>query len=196
MFLRHGLRRNRTGVVVAEPDHDLVLLTSARGAAGKDIVRHVRHEVAALVLPIPARLDGLDFRELDFLRLDDDVGVRLDVVLAAGPLPDRMPGDGRAAEAIERGALAAGGCGALAPEVVVEGVVADGDEVPVWFRCQCVFFRSMATWDDHIPPHIGSPTARGLMGIAAAKATREPAKMEEVNFILIDGQRAASDGLS
>lgn len=42
-----------------------------------------------------------------------------------------MPLDGRAAGAVESGALAAGGRGALAPEVVVEGVVVDDDVVPV-----------------------------------------------------------------
>ena len=42
-----------------------------------------------------------------------------------------MPLDGRAAAAVEGGALAAGRRAAFAPQVVVERVVLDGDVVPV-----------------------------------------------------------------
>ena len=42
-----------------------------------------------------------------------------------------MPFERAAAQTVNAGALAAGGCATLAPEVVVEGVVLDGDVVPV-----------------------------------------------------------------
>ena len=45
-----------------------------------------------------------------------------------------MPAKNGAADFVKRGALAARGSGALAPEVVVEGVSAGFDEIPVWME--------------------------------------------------------------
>jgi hypothetical protein len=123
--------RNRPGVDVRQPNHQLELLRAPRRVAGEQIIRHVRHESRAGVRPVPSGGDALDLGNGDLLRLDDDVGVRLDVVLPAGPAPGAVPFDGRAAAAVESGALAAGGRAAFAPEVVVERVVLDDDVVPV-----------------------------------------------------------------
>jgi hypothetical protein len=123
--------RNRPGVDVRQPNHQLELLRAPRRVAGEQIIRHVRHESRAGVRPVPSGGDALDLGNGDLLRLDDDVGGRLDVVLPAGPAPGAVPFDGRAAAAVESGALAAGGRAAFAPEVVVERVVLDDDVVPV-----------------------------------------------------------------
>jgi hypothetical protein len=123
--------RNRPGVDVRQPNHQLELLRAARRVAREEIVRHICHESRARVRPVPSRRDALDLRDRDLLRLDDDVGVGFDVVLAAGPAPGAVPFDGRAAAAVERGALAARRRAAFAPEVVVERVVLDDDVVPV-----------------------------------------------------------------
>jgi hypothetical protein len=123
--------RNRPGVDVRQPNHQLELLRASRRVTGKQIIRHVRHESRARVRPVPSGGDALDLRDRDLLRLDDDIWVGFDVVLAASPAPGAVPLDGRAAAAVESGALAAGGRAALAPEVVVERVVLDDDVVPV-----------------------------------------------------------------
>ena len=47
-----------------------------------------------------------------------------------------MPAKDGAADFVKRGALAAGCCSTLAPEVVVESVSASLDRVPVWMECQ------------------------------------------------------------
>ena len=123
--------RNRPSIDVSQPNHQLKLLRATRRIAREQIIRHIGNQPRAGVRPTPSRRDALDLGKRDVLGLDDDVGVRFDVVLAAGPAPGAVPFDGRAAAAVECGALAAGGCAALAPEVVVEGVVLDGDVVPV-----------------------------------------------------------------
>ena len=60
------------------------------------------------------------------------VRVRLDAVLAAGPRPDRVPAEYGTVDFVERGTLAAGCCGTLTPEVIVESVNAGFDQVPVY----------------------------------------------------------------
>lgn len=129
--MSNGLPGNRTSVDVRQPDHQLVLLLSTRSIAGEKIISDIRNKVAARVAPAPSRRDALDLRDGHLVGLDDDVGEALDAVLAAGPRPGGVPLDDGAALAVERGALGAGSRGALAPEVVVEGVVAGHDVVPV-----------------------------------------------------------------
>jgi len=122
---------NRTSIDVRKPNHHLILLLSTGSIASEKIISDVRHEVAARVAPAPSRRDRLDLRDLHGVGLDDDVGEALDAVLAAGPRPVGVPLDDRAGLSVESGALVARGRGALAPEVVVEGVVAGHDVVPV-----------------------------------------------------------------
>lgn len=130
---RHGddLPSNRPSIDVGQPNHHLILLGSTGGIASEQIVRNIRNEVAARVRPAPSRRNRLDLRNRYRVRLDDDVGEALDAVLAARPRPGRVPLDDRATLAVESGALAAGSGGALAPEVVVEGIIAGHDVVPV-----------------------------------------------------------------
>ena len=122
---------NRTGVDVRKPNHHLILLLSTGSIASEKIISDVRNKAATRVAPAPSRRDRLDLRDLHSVGLDDDVREALDAVLAAGPRPVGVPLDGLSALAVESGALVAGGRGALAPEVVVEGVVAGHDVVPV-----------------------------------------------------------------
>jgi hypothetical protein len=68
------------------------------------------------------------------LSVHNHIRVRFDAVLTAGPRPGRVPAKDGAADLVKRGALAARCSGALAPEVVVEGVSAGLDEIPVWME--------------------------------------------------------------
>ena len=68
------------------------------------------------------------------MSIHNHVWVRLNAVLATGPRPGRVPAKNGAADFVKRGALAARCSGALAPEVVVEGVSAGFDEIPVWME--------------------------------------------------------------
>jgi hypothetical protein len=78
-----------------------------------------------------------------------------------------VPAEDGATDFVKRGALTAGCCGALAPEVVVESVSAGLDGVPVWMERQS--FLSVEFRRLNIPPHIGSPTARrSAMGVGEA----------------------------
>ena len=122
---------NGTGVEVPKPDHQLILLRATRGAACEHIIRDVSHQVLPYVAPLPRRIDGLDLRKRHILSLNNDIRVRLDAVLATGPRPCGVPAKYRAADFVERRALAARCRGALAPEVVVKSVRAGLDQIPI-----------------------------------------------------------------
>jgi len=128
---REHLPSNRPSINIRQPNHHLILLRPTRSIAREQIIRNIRNEIAARVRPAPSRRDRLDLRDLHIVRLNDDIREALDAVLAAGPRPGGVPLDHRAALAVECGALATGGGGTLAPEVVVESVVAGDDVVPV-----------------------------------------------------------------
>lgn len=126
-------RRDGAGAAEGgQPDHDLVLLVAARGRAGEEVVGDVGDDVAAGVAPLPGGGDRRDGAELLLLDVrEDDVGVRLDLALAAGPRPAGVPGDGGAAQAVDAGALATAVGVALAPKVVVDGVRASLNAAPL-----------------------------------------------------------------
>ncbi|KAI7277123.1 hypothetical protein KC335_g22 [Hortaea werneckii] len=73
----------------------------------------------------PSALDEVNMSgELDGVRVDDGVGVGFHVVLVVRPGPSRAPFEGVVGYACDCDALAAGAV-VLAPEVVVDDVVAD-----------------------------------------------------------------------
>ena len=99
-----------------------------------------------------------------------------------------MPGKDGAADFVKRGALAARCCGALTPKVVVESVSAGVDKVPVWRRGQSLPSEHNAKFQRlHVPPHMGSPTARRStigVGEAADNKPSDAVRAVVVNFIL------------
>lgn len=100
-----------------------------------------------------------------------------------------MPADHGAADGVERGALAAGCCCTFAPKIVIEGVYAGLDGVPIWTICQLLLLPDSAILSGPccVPPHMGSPTARRStagVGFAVASKPRDAAKIVVVNFIV------------
>jgi hypothetical protein len=116
------------------PDHELVV-TGALVVVGvgsrEDVVGDVGADVAGLVVPGDAGGHALDVADLEALgELLAGVGVALDIVLAALPVPLGGPADARVGGPVNSGALAAGRGVVLAPVVVVE-LVAVAREVVV-----------------------------------------------------------------
>lgn len=68
-----------------------------------------------------------------------------------------MPAEGRAADFVERGALATGCCGTLAPEVVVERVGSSYDRIPVYLSCQLLLSS-----DEYCNVEFSRTTAHGI----------------------------------
>lgn len=96
----------------------------------EQVVGNVGAEVVPEVSPLGLRRDAADVAEQLLARQHAArVGEALDVVVAAGPVPVRVPLHARVQQDVDVGALAAGP-GALAPRVVVE-VVAVGRVVAV-----------------------------------------------------------------
>ena len=184
---REHLPSNRPSINIRQPNHHLILLRPTRSIAREQIIRNIRNEIAARVRPAPSRRDRLDLRDLHIVRLNDDIREALDAVLAAGPRPGGVPLDHRAALAVECGALATGGGGTLAPEVVVESVSAGLDEVPIYVERQSLLSnRNVKFRGIDVPPHMGSPTARRSMGVgeAADNKPSDAVRAVVVNFIL------------
>jgi hypothetical protein len=106
------------------PDHELVV-TGALVVVGvssrEDVVGDVGADVARLVVPGNAGGHALDVANLEALgELLAGVGVALDIVLAALPVPCSGPADARVRGPVDGRALAARGGVVLAPVVVVE----------------------------------------------------------------------------
>jgi hypothetical protein len=124
------LRSNRLDVAISgEPDHKLIVTTVGnmiRVGSREEIVGNVGANVGTAVGPSSSRLhvaDGAD----DALgaNLESRVGVRLDVVLAAGPGPVNVPSGAVAVGPVDVSALRTR-AGTLTPAVVVELVAAVG----------------------------------------------------------------------
>ncbi|KAF7114983.1 hypothetical protein CNMCM5793_000753 [Aspergillus hiratsukae] len=75
------------------------------------------------VAPLRGGWDTADLTDKLFGQYDLRVGVAFDLVVAAGTGPGRVPGYAGAGDAINVGALGAG-ARVLAPEVVVDGILA------------------------------------------------------------------------
>ena len=72
---------------------------------GEKIVRHIRANVLVAHTPHSSRRHGRDLADKLFVEVPRRVGVALDVVLPAIPLPGRGPGDGGARSGVESRAL-------------------------------------------------------------------------------------------
>jgi hypothetical protein len=106
------------------PDHEFVISTALVVigiSSSENIVSNVRANVARLVVPLDVGGHALDLAHVQASReLLANIGVTLDIVLAALPRPASGPADAGSRSALDSGALAAGAGGALAPVVVVE----------------------------------------------------------------------------
>jgi hypothetical protein len=131
-----------------EPDHDFVFIGAVGGGAGKEVIGDVCDDGGAGVGPFVDGFEGFDGGEGFLVDFCYDVGVGFDVAgttdlglvgseecegnggaLPAGPGPRGVPFECAAAEAVNAGALRAGCCIALAPEVVVDRVGAGNGAV-------------------------------------------------------------------
>lgn len=111
-----------SAAVATDPDHDLVLVVGANRGSQPEIVGNIRNHVGAGVSPCPLCRDGLDGRDLLVDVLKSDVGVGLDVDVAASPAPFGGPRERTALVRVEGGALRSRGSLTTAPVVVVDGV--------------------------------------------------------------------------
>ena len=106
------------------PDHELIV-AAVRYVVdvrrGEQVVRDVGVDVGVVVAPRHGGGDGGDVADELLGEADLRVGVALDLVVRAGPLPRRVPLDARARDAVDGGALGAR-AGVLAPEVVIHRV--------------------------------------------------------------------------
>lgn len=89
----------------------------------EQIVGYVCAGVGIIVAPLHGGWDTADLADKLLGQGDLRVGVAFDLVVAAGPRPGRMPAYAGVGDAVDVGALGAG-AGALAPEVVVDGIPA------------------------------------------------------------------------
>jgi hypothetical protein len=142
---------SKNGKLWAEflPDHELVVTTAlvVVGVCGcEDVVGYVGTDVARLVVPLDAGGHALDVANLETLgELLACIGVALDVVLTALPVPGGRPPHARLRGALDCGALAAGGGGSLAPVVVVK-LVAVGRVVLVLSAERCGLTAHWRYW--------------------------------------------------
>lgn len=102
---RGGVAADRVNAAVAaKPDHKLVIAAGCRVVdicCGEEVVRDVGSDVCVAYGPDGRGRDGRDLRN-EFLReVTGGVGVALDVVVAAGPLPGRGPRNTRARDRVE-----------------------------------------------------------------------------------------------
>lgn len=93
-------------------------------AGGEEVVGDVGADVGVADAPDGGGGHGGDLRDELLAEVAGGVGVALDVVLPAVPLPGGGPGDGGAGGGVEGRALRAGGRAAFAPEVVLHAVAA------------------------------------------------------------------------
>lgn len=90
--------------VAAEPDHKLVIATGSRVVdicCSEKIVRDVGSDVSVADSPDGGSWDRGDLRDKLLREITRRVGVALDVVVAACPLPGRGPRDTRAGDRVE-----------------------------------------------------------------------------------------------
>jgi len=107
------------------PDHELIITTASivvRVSGREDIIGDISADIAALVPPLSLRGHASDAAD-DLLarELPARVRVALHVIVAAGPVPLRVPGHARVQHLVHVRALAAR-TGVLAPRVVVQVV--------------------------------------------------------------------------
>jgi hypothetical protein len=102
-----------------KPNHNLILRAARRRRACEQVIRDVRNQRVAAVVPRPRRRQRRHLADGLLRDLGHDVRVRLHVALAAGPRPLGVPFQRAAAEAVDAGALAARRGLVSAPQVVV-----------------------------------------------------------------------------
>jgi hypothetical protein len=131
------------------PDHELIIATAVvmiRIRSREHVIRNVASHALHL-----ADNDAL-VKDLARIR------IALDIILAAGPRPLRAPFDAGASGAVVVSALRAGGCGALAPQVV-EDLVAGGRVVGV-LCAEGDLFLDLADFADGRGTGFGSGVSR------------------------------------
>lgn len=119
---RARIRDRSSTAVGSNPDHDLVLVSSANRGSKPKIVGDIGNHVGSGVAPCPLCRDGLDSRDFLVDVLERNVGVALDVDVSTGPAPFGGPREGLVLDGVEGGALRTGRGLAAAPVVVVNGV--------------------------------------------------------------------------
>lgn len=92
---------------------------------GEEIVGHVRADARVVIAPLGGGGDPADLADELLVKAQAGVGVALNRVLPAGPVPFRRPRCARAGGGVHGGALRAG-AGVFAPQIVVDGVHATG----------------------------------------------------------------------
>jgi hypothetical protein len=132
------------------PDHELIITTAVdmiRIRSREHVIRNVASHAVHIILPLERRRHALHLADNAALVQDlARVRIALDIILAASPRPLRAPFDAGASGAVVVCALRAGGCGALAPQVV-EDLVAGGRVVGV-LRAEGDLFLDLADLAD------------------------------------------------